>query len=395
MNPKILQYWLARILNLLGLSHEEEGGDTAIAGAAPDSKCKTEQAEANAVDAARDSATEPVPLDEQAKKTLREIRKYASWGRGGARILEELLDAYAKAYSGHEQEVEKAVQQGQSLILISDHAYRTALKSGAMSSEAQAILKRVRHEIPWGSSKVERSLKVGDAKYMKIRASKINKDKPRAPIKPRTAGVVVSTLDPKRRDVRHPPLEVPTGLHGSDLRAQAPSSKWTIVIDESGAEFGADAASFKPDKQGRFVAVAIPGMQPVLPALPKAWHAVECSDEREIDQVFQALLSAEAAVFGVTVSSLPITPGERWADGVALLIDWILRLLPVDGPTDIEVLIENRNMFHRGDLWLLVERDCLRRLALAFPQTAGWIDLRIKVIGKKDCDFDGYVDAVA
>lgn len=399
MNPKILKDWLARILNLLGISHEEEEGETAITDTTPGSKCKTGEAETNPIEFDRAAADEPageiVPLDEQARKTLKEIRKYASWGKDGARLLEELLDAFAKAYSGHEHEMEKAVQQGQALILISDQAYRTALKAGAMSPEAQAILKRVRHEIPWGSAKVEKSLKAGDAKYMKIKASKSNKNKPRTPIKPRTAGVVASTLDPKRLNVRRSPLSVPPGLHGSDLRAQVPSSKWTVVIDETGERFGPDAASFNPARQGRFVAVVMPGQPPALPALPKAWHAVERPDDREIDQVFQAILSAEAAVFGVTVSSLPITPGDRWADGVALLIDWILRLLPVDGPTKIEVLIENRGMFQRGDLWPLVERDCLRRLAFAFPQTAGWIDLRIKLVGKDDCDVGGYADAVA
>ena len=69
--------------------------------------------------------------------------------------------------------------------------------------------------------------------------------------------------------------------------------------------------------------VAIPGLNPTLPALPKAWHAVDCSDDREIDEVFQAVLSAEAAVFGATVQNVfgcvwhePGAHGERPQRGV-------------------------------------------------------------------------------
>jgi hypothetical protein len=401
MNPKILQDWLARILSLIGILQENEEAEASIANVAPSSKCKTEEATTNADEAARVPATEQsgeiVPLDEQARRMLRDIRKFASWsGEDGTRLLKEILDAFAMAYPGHEQEVEMAIEQGKHRGILLERAFKSAATYGIGSSQVQAIRIEAAREDSWTIQKIEEKIERGEATRQRHRNTRSPKKDPRAPMKPRTAGPVVSTLNTKQLAVRRSPLAVPLGLHGSDLRAQTPSSKWTVVIDESGAEFGAEAASFKSAKQGRFVAVAIPGSNPTLPALlPKAWHAVDCTDDREIDEVFQAVLSAEAAVFGATVTSLPITPGERWADGVSLLIDWTLRLLPVDGPTKVEFLIENRGMFQRGDLWPLVERDCLRRFALAFPQTAGWIDLRIKVVGKNDCDFGGYADAVA
>ena len=195
---------------------------------------------------------------------------------------------------------------------------------------------------------------------------------------------------------RHTRTPAPTGLHASDLRAQRHSQHWTIVIDETGAEFDANAAAVKPSRRGRFVAIAIPS-KTNLPPLPAGWHAVDQnrSNPQSIDRVLQNVLDADVGIFGIKVESLPTTPGERWVDGVVFLIDWVLRLLPVEGPTRLRVLVENRGDFRRGDLWPLVERDCLRRLALVFPRIAGWIDLHIEVIGKSDSKFNGYADAVA
>lgn len=400
MDPKTLRNWLARILDLLGISSPQRGAEAGSGAPAPkvEDAHETDAGAAAPGDAAStpEATAELVPLDGDGRKMLREIRKFASWeGEDGQRLRDEVCDAFAKAYPGHEQEVDQAIRQGQGLRGICEHAYRSASIGGAKSPEVASIRERVKNECAWGMEQVEKSIQRGLASRQRWNTSKANKGKPRKPMKPRTSKTVAPTLGAKPLNVRSSTLPVPSGLHGSDLRAQAPSAKWTIVIDESGSDFGPDMSEVKPARQGRFVAVVIPGNPPALPALPKAWHAVDCTDDREIDRVFQAVLSAEVAVFGATVFSLPVTPGERWADGVALLIDWILRLLPVDGPTEVEVLVENRGMFKRGDQWPLIERDCLRRLALAFPQTAGWIDLRIRVVGKDDCEHGGYADAVA
>jgi len=399
MDTKTLRDWLARILDLLGISSEGEDEAEVGKGASFEAGPPADEAQSAAAPepaAPESSGPEIVPLDDQGRRMLGDIRKYASWsGPEGQRNLEQVREAFALAYPGHEGEIDHAIQQGRALLEICNRAYRAANSRGAKSKEVQAIREEARRDHSWNINRVESQIERGHTAFERRRSSRSSKHTPRTPVKPRTAGPVRPTTGGGVGLVRPSSVAIPPGLHGSDVRAQQPCAEWTVVIDESGSEFGADLSQVKASRKGRFVAVVVPRDRPALPDLPKAWHAVDCSDDNEINQVFQNILSAEVGVFGVTVESLPTTPGERWMDGVALLIDWILRLLPVDGPTRLKVLVENRGEFRQGERWPLVERDCLRRLALAFPQTAGWIDLRIQVVGKDGSEIGGYADALA
>jgi hypothetical protein len=382
MKPNPLNTWLARVLELLGISSQPQPEVPTI-----------EPEEVQERDAAK---SEVADLDGQARKMLDDIRFYASWsGTDGERQLDQVKNALVTGYPGHDDKITQAIEQGKMLRGLCDRAYKAASSHGADSPQVKAVMKEVWKDCGWGAFQAKKQIKRGHAAFEKRRTTEQKNGTPRASLQPRTAAHLSSPLRMPSLAVRRSTAPVPAGLHGSDLRTQKPAANWTVVIDESGSEFGADATSFKPSKQGRFVAVVIPGQPLALPPLQKAWHAVDCTDDEEIDQVFQAVLSADAGVLGITVASLPVTPGERWADGVALLIDWILRLLPVDGHTEVAVQVENRGAFKRGDLWPLIERDCLRRLALSFPQAAGWIDLRIKVVGKDDSEVGGYADAIA
>ena len=146
---------------------------------------------------------------------------------------------------------------------------------------------------------------------------------------------------------------------------------------------------------GRFVGLLVSADKHVLPALDRGWHAVDCTDTEGIDRVVQAVLDAPVGVFGIDVRSLPMTHGERWLDGVALLIDWTLRLMPVDAQCTLQVKVEQRGVFSAGQSWDVVRRECLRRLALAYPHRASRIDLQIEVVLKTGTPLNGYVDAIA
>jgi hypothetical protein len=188
-------------------------------------------------------------------------------------------------------------------------------------------------------------------------------------------------------------------LHPNDLRSLPASPVWRILVDEAGRKFGPEAArTDASDTQlGRIVAVAIPGESPALPGLREGWHATEQENPDEIDKVVQQVLDSPVGVFGIKASDLPETPGDRWMDGVALVVDWLLRLLPLaeSGDTRIEVLVEKRNEFRPGVSWKIVERECMRRLALAYPGRAARIDLSISIIGKEGSPYNGYPDAIA
>ncbi|MCC5850586.1 MAG: hypothetical protein JJU29_21065, partial [Verrucomicrobia bacterium] len=182
-------------------------------------------------------------------------------------------------------------------------------------------------------------------------------------------------------------------LHGNDLRALEPAKQWTLVIDESGTVFDADPREqVKASKAGRFVGVLVPegGLEP----LHGEWHAVNNTSQL-IDEVTQRILDGRVGVLGVESASVPYSQGDRWLDGVALLLDWVLRLMPVEGATSLEVLIEQRGDFTHKQPWGLLQRDCLYRLALAFPERAARIHLKIRAIRKNESRLNGYADALA
>jgi len=259
------------------------------------------------------------------------------------------------------------------------------------------LFDRVQKEHPWALQRVENQLEKGSLARERRLSAKAHtrQGSHTTQIRPR------KSHDNSQRAANWQPLgnlnllkgRLPAlkELHGSDLRAMKPAEQWTVVIDEGGSDFENDQSGAM---LGKMVALVVPGNQSPLAPLP-GWHATECRSYAVIDQVFQAVLDAPIGVFGISLPAVPRTPGERWMDGVALLIDWILRLLPVESPTRLKVLIENRGVFEKSQHWKLVERECLRRLAFAFPTRASKIDISIKVIDKTGSPLNGYVDAVA
>lgn len=193
------------------------------------------------------------------------------------------------------------------------------------------------------------------------------------------------------------PMAEPTALHPRDLRTLGPQPDWQLLIDETGTAFGPEASQLnKIDRTlGRFVALLLPTKSHGLSPLPVGWHAVDqCIDE--IDRVVQAILDAPVGVLGITVQQLPQAPGERWAFGVIRLIDLVLRLMPLEAPTRLEVLIEQ----HKGDFqgrsqWPAVAEQARLRLAEVYPERARLLELSIKTIAKQDSPYNGYVDALA
>ncbi|WP_200246726.1 hypothetical protein [Lamprobacter modestohalophilus] len=193
------------------------------------------------------------------------------------------------------------------------------------------------------------------------------------------------------------PLAQPTALHPRDLRALNPQPVWQLLIDETGTAFGLEAGGLSADDRtlGRFVGLLLPAEQQGLAPLPVGWHAVDQGID-EIDRVVQGILDAPVGVIGITVQQLPQAPGERWAFGVIRLIDLVLRLMPLDELTRLEVLIEQRGrVFKGGTQWPAVAEQARLRLAEGYPERAQQVELTIRTITKQDSPYNGYVDALA
>lgn len=181
----------------------------------------------------------------------------------------------------------------------------------------------------------------------------------------------------------------PAPLHPNDIRCLAPCPHWQLLIDESGSDF--ETASGR----GRFVGLLVPAEGHGIAPLPEGWHACECEDPAEIDAAIQQVLDAPCGVIGFPVSALPPASGERWYDGVRAIVDWVLRLLPLDGPTRLEVLIEARPPFKPGALPPSLRRDVLALLARAWPQRAAEIGLSLAYVPKGEHPLLPHIDAIA
>ena len=184
--------------------------------------------------------------------------------------------------------------------------------------------------------------------------------------------------------------DAPSGLHPNDLRCSMPSPKWTVLIDETGSCFQHGGQG----KPGKLVALAIPEGNQQLPPLPPSWHAIKMNLE-EIDRIVQRVLDADCGVLGLCIDSLPPLEGELWVAGLCELMDWTLRLLPIDGPCEIHFLIEQRSIHSAGMDWSALAEDAILRLYKAFPVRGRSIKPTIQLICKEDHPYNGYVDAIA
>ena len=321
---------------------------------------------------------------------LHGIRRLAGRGNMSESILSDLKTAFLEEFPKDEGPFHSSVQQGRLDHKLCNEIYTTARDRGEDHADVRRLQNRAREHRTAGWM-IERELRNGNDAYLRRKSEQQG-----PPQNPRPKGRLKKKLFPSASLVmRRPETKAPVGLHPNDLRAQAPSSSWQILIDETGKEFGPDTHSFRNSKHGRFVAIAIPGGTAPLKDLEEGWHAANRQDFGEIEQVVGAVTVAAVGLMGISVCSLPVTPGERWIDGVGLLFDWILRLIPIEGDTRIELLVEERGEFKAGHTWDLVARNSLRRLALAFPLRAARIDAKIRLISKTESRLNGYADAIA
>jgi hypothetical protein len=148
-----------------------------------------------------------------------------------------------------------------------------------------------------------------------------------------------------------------------------PGRRWTLLIDE-----GKDC--------DRFVGLLVPEPSP-LPGLPQRWHAAEEKDPHAIDQVVQAVLDAPVGVLGFELPALLSSLGDRWVTGVLELIHWVCRLLPMDGATQLTVLIEQYGVHVAGTSWRATATEVLRHLVEQEPERYRQLALELSGEGRR------------
>ncbi|MBK1645473.1 hypothetical protein CKO25_12630 [Thiocapsa imhoffii] len=350
------------------------------------------------------------PLTDDIKTQLTElidrIRYYASWSNhSGATEIANYSRQCLELDPDCQERIDQARVQGQADGELLTRFYRFGSKFGKdclKRSDYRQALADLNRDHPSLVKRAEQNVNKGmlaKKKYLAAQKRKdagqpVSKVRMPAPVQPNHSATALP--EPSRQNLTAEKTDTAT-LHPRDLRAQAASAHWQLMIDETGSSFGPEASGLHVDDRqlGRFVGLLIPQPQAGLQPLPKGWHAVEQGEIDEIDRVIQAVLDAPVGVLGITMLQLPEAPGERWVFGVIRLIDLVLRLMPLDGPTALEVLIENRGSFKGQAQWPAVAEQARLRLADAYPDRARAIELRIRIITKHDSPYNGYVDALA
>lgn len=210
----------------------------------------------------------------------------------------------------------------------------------------------------------------GNFKHAKARAAKANdskafSDQTRVQTGPPVAAAELDVSVTLPDSGVGEPVAVPVA-HPNSLPRLFPSESWTFLVDETGG----DAAN--PELGFVLVAVAA-GAD--LPALQSGWHGARAQFD-EVRRVRDLLLfrdgKRDVGVLGIKAGALCRTEFTQWLNGIRTLLDLALRLLPVEGDTRIDVLVENRGVFNPEASGLLGEivKNAVNSLAHAFPEKA-------------------------
>lgn len=191
-------------------------------------------------------------------------------------------------------------------------------------------------------------------------------------------------------------------LHPNSLANMKPSSKWTVLIDETG-QFDDERAFIDEGTAGkdayqkgvRVVALFIP-QETNLPLLEKGWHANQLNYD-EIEQAVDTVLKSRCGVLGVHVNTLEYINDEHWLPAIASVLELGLRLIPKSGRTEFEVLAEQRGEFNASSdvLWSYISKAVKTRYAQAYPGQSEHLAITGRFIKKEDDRRNGYVDALA
>jgi hypothetical protein len=332
---------------------------------------------------------------------LRDIQKTASFAGITEKADIDLLTQEIKRYYPEKiSEIKSRINIGKQIASGLDELYKLANENGKNSTRAQARYLNFCKEFGYLRDKAESQLSKGDAARKRRQEEQRNKNTniKAVQIAPRQIPDI-NVLHPNVSPITQSIATFPTSsvFHPQDIRAQKTSSNWFLIIDETGNVFSQDENlnEIAAKDLGRWVGLLLPENNHGLKPLAN-WHAVD-KTLAEIDRVVQSVLDANVAVLGLTLEQMPFTTGEQWTSGILAMIDWILRLLPLEEniKTKIHVQIENRGDFKKGMEWQALPSDALRRLSLSYPDRASQLELKITIIDKNGSPFNGYVDALA
>ena len=207
------------------------------------------------------------------------------------------------------------------------------------------------------------------------------------------------------KEKRYLPREVKTlsltGLEGGKLSSEEiahpncltelkPSSRWTVLIDETG-DFSSknDSSTNPPD---RIVGVFVPENV----SLPERNSHAVTEDFSTIETIIQLLLNSRCGILGISVDAFKNNGGRAsWLHAIELLLETAILLLPLDkeNETFFEVRIEQRSEYSENSDCSMIVDHVMSKLCEVNRAFAKRLKIKCRIAPK-----DGllsYPDAIA
>ena len=339
-------------------------------------------------------------LEPDAYRLLLEVQKYYSWEGNGTHDLARAQKDFLEKCPGREDLIDLARANGWLLKDLKEQAYGLGFRKDG-KRKLDAVLGKV--AIPRGLKYLEdeivwRSFEAGVAACQRRKEARAlvqrQNRKAKAVSKKPVEGVLPPSSGGLKSDSRAVDVQLPAVGHPNSILNLKPSKKWVIVSDETGTNFGNDAFA-APSKAGRYAFVLIPESAQ-LPKLNPGWHAVD-KDLQSVLNVAKDLHQSGCGILGIPVRGLSPDNRQLWYACIETLLDLTVRLLPIDGETQVELNVEQRGVATADQNELLQKTvdDVMYHLALVNPVRAKEIHLTARFIGKYDSPWNGYADVVA
>ena len=293
---------------------------------------------------------------------LREAEKLTAWNDPKVNDVLRAIRNHRDATVETEAAIKRALERGKRQISLLNQFKNAILKQDGV--EERRLEAEVLRSFPFLAKEVEKRRAYGRAAAGRRREAHSRTQQ----------GLATSAVKP--------------GLAEHDISALTAAPSWELLIDETGSfEQGGPR-----EAQSKVVGVLVPSGT-VLPPLAPGWHAADRSLS-EVDAAVQAVLDAPVGILGLPLAGM--TAGaDPWVHAVLELLQWVLRLMPVGGPTKLTVSVEQRGEHSSGSSWLAAITEVRRQLVHRHPNRYASLSIEVRVQGKADNPLNGYADAIA
>ena len=334
-------------------------------------------------------------IDTAKYLALNEIQKFAGWDPPSPENLAKAKESFLKKYPACQDLVQMAESNGKLYHELQASAFQLGFSRDGESVLAEQISRtgipncyhaRIRAVFERGRAAMTRRQEARAIKQMKGTKKCSRKEQGKQSVQ--------TSQTPTFKMATTPARIISSGIHPNSILNLKPARRWTIVSDETGSVFDNSAFDSKKDA-GYYVFVLVPDYA-YLPELQRGWHAVN-KPLKSLVSTGEDLAKSGCGIIGIPVKGLHPTNRHLWFACIETLLDIVLRILPVDGKTEIVLNVEQRGTSDSRNAGLLAKTadDAMYHLSLVNPEKAKSICLSAKFISKMDCQLNGYADLVA